>query len=638
MLFASEACRRLLGAGALLLLSVGSAGAQERPTFDVVLRNGTVFDGTGHAGVQADVAVSGGYIAAVGDLTGARARIDIDARGLYVAPGFINFHDHSEADALPTAANLLLQGVTTSIVNPDGGGTTDVGAQLADYGSRPLAINVGGSIGFNAVWEAVVGEKDRRASVVEIARMRGLIEANLRHGAWNVSAGMDYKPAYYASVDEVESVIGVAAPFRTTFPNHDRLTPETNFSSLHGMGETITIAEQAGLTPEVTHMKLQGHEQGSAGVMLERMKAGGAHGRSVPADVYPYLAGQTGLADLIIPGWALDGGRAAFLQRLTDPLQRARIVKEAEEAMNARFNGAQGVYVIEIGEPLTRVMAERHLSAGAAVIQLLERQEMNAILSFGRESDLIEILKYPAAAIACDCGASLNTAVHPRYYGTFPRVLGHYVREERALSWEDAIRKMTGLPATLLGMIDQGYVMPGMAANVTVFDPGTIAARSSYERPTELPEGVRFVLVNGELAVRDGKVTGRTAGHVLLRASDMPSRSESIGKRALRAHGRVLGPASAVPVSIAVEMLQDASDRHARGRFSVTDNLGRVLLETDSMGLLQTTDRWGSFTAYVPSRGAVSLVVDEADPLHRGVKWVRIRVGGKVVYEGALSR
>jgi hypothetical protein len=197
---------------------------------------------------------------------------------------------------------------------------------------------------------------------------------------------------------------------------------------------------------------------------------------------------------------------------------------------------------------------------------------------------------------------------------------------------------MTGLPATLLGMIDQGYVMPGMAANITVFDPGTIAARSSYERPTELPEGVRFVLVNGELAVRDGKVTGRTAGRVLLRASDMPSRPESIGKRALRAQGRLLGPASTVPVSIAVEVSQNASDTHARGRLSVTDNLGRVLLETDSMGLLQTTERWASFTAYVPARGAVSLVVDEVDPLHRGVKWVRIRVGGKVAYEGALSR
>jgi N-acyl-D-aspartate/D-glutamate deacylase len=407
------------------------------------------------------------------------------------------------------------------------------------------------------------------------------------------------------------------------------------------MTETITIAEQAGLTPEVTHMKLQGHEQGSAALMLERMSAATAHGHYVPADVYPYLAGQTGLADLIIPGWALDGGRTAFLERLKEPTQRARIAREAERAMDARFNGAQGVYVIEIGQPLTRVMTERNISAGEAVIQLLERQEMNAILSFGRESDLIQILQYPAAAIACDCGASLKTAVHPRYYGTFPRVLGRYVREQQTLSWENAIRKMTGLPATLLGMIDQGYVMPGMAANLTVFDPRAITDRSTYERPTVPPEGVRFVLVNGALAVRDGKLTRRAAGQVLLRASDMPSRPESAQSRTLQASGRILSPASRVPVFISVRVSQEPADERARGRLSVADDQGRVLLETDSLGLLQTTDHWESFTAYASSAGherAVSVVVDEADPLHPGLKWVRIRVEGNVAYEGALPR
>ena len=641
MLPVSAGFRMLLGAVALLLTEVAGAGTEEGPAFDVVFHNGTLFDGTGHAGVQADVAVDGGYIAAVGHFAGAAARINIDAGGLYIAPGFINFHDHSEPDALPTAENLLLQGVTTSIVNPDGAGPSDVASQLAAYGSRPLAINVGASIGFNAVWERVVGAKNRPARGEEITRMRGLVETNLRHGAWNVSAGLDYKPAYYACVQQIVSIVSVAAPWRTTFPNHDRLAPETNFSSRHGMAETITIAERAGLTPEVTHMKLQGHEQGSAAQILDRMTASTAGGHYIPADVYPYLAGQTGLADLIIPGWALDGGRAALLRRLQDPTQRARIVVEAERAMNARFNGPQGVYVIEIAQPLTRVMSERHISAGEAVLELLERQEMNAILSFGRESDLVQILKYPAAAIACDCGASLQKAVHPRYYGTFPRVLGHYVREQRTLSWEDAIRKMTGLPATMLGMIDQGYVMPGMAANLTVFDPRAITDHSTYERPTEPPEGIRFVLVNGEFAVRDGRPTGRAAGHVLLRASDMPSRPESAESRSLEGSGRLLSLASSDPVSVSMSVSQEPSDIRAHGRLSVSDDRGGVLLETSALGLLQTTAHWASFTAYASSAGhghAISVVVDEADPLNPGKKMARIRLDGKVTYEGALTK
>ena len=643
MTHGARRCCNQIGALALVLLGTGvgcSAGA-ETPSFDVVLRNGTVFDGTGHAGIHADVAVRGGYIAAVGNLAGADARTVIDARGLYVTPGFINFHDHSEPDALPTAENMLLQGVTTVMVNPDGDGATNVSTQLKDYGSRPLAINIGSSIGFNAVWQAVMGERDHHAGYDEIASMRGLIEDNLRHGAWNVSAGLDYKPAYYATAQEVASILSVAAPWRTSFPNHDRLTPETNFSSQHGMVETITIAEQAGVTPEITHMKLQGQSQGTAAQMLERMRVENGRGHYVPADVYPYLAGQTGLADLIIPGWALDGGRAAFLQRIKDPAQRARIIKEAEAAMDARFNGPQGVYVIDIGQPLTRVMSERHLSAGEAVMQLLERQEMSAILSFGRESDLDQVLQYPAAAIACDCGASLSKAVHPRYYGTFPRVLGHYVREQHTLSWEDAIRKMTGLPASTLGMIEQGYIMPGMAANLTVFDPRTIIDHSTYERPTQLPEGIQFVLVNGELAVRRGEVTGRAAGEVLLRASDMPSRPQSTGSRRLQASGQLVSSSSGATVSVAVSALQGPSDLRAHGRLSVSDGGGHVLLDTDSLGLLQTAHHWASFTVYASPGGqgkAVSVVVDEADPLDPGGKRVRIRVDGKIAYEGALTK
>src|SRR3984885_6934516 len=216
--------RVLLTAGLLPLIGAAASAAPEGGKFDVILRNGTVFDGTGAPGVRADVGIKDGFIAAVGNLADGAAAADIDAAGLYVAPGFINFHDHSEPDALPTAENMLVQGGTTSMVNPDGGGSTDVAAQLAQYASRPLATNVGAAVGFNSVWESVVGQQDRRATPGEITRMQNLIVGNLRKGAWNVSAGLDYKPGYYATAAEVVGVIQPAAPWRTSFSNHERLT------------------------------------------------------------------------------------------------------------------------------------------------------------------------------------------------------------------------------------------------------------------------------------------------------------------------------------------------------------------------------------------------------------------------------
>jgi N-acyl-D-aspartate/D-glutamate deacylase len=636
----------------LLLAFVMFAGTQiaraerqpKETPFDVILRRGTVFDGTGAAPFRADIGVRGGYIAEVGDLTGRRANAEFDLSGLYIAPGFINFHDHSESDALPTAENMLIQGVTTAVVNPDGHSPLDVVAQLADYRARPLALNVAASIGFNSVWESVVGQNNRRATPEEITRMQGVIVDNLRRGAWNVSAGLDYKPGYYATAAEVVSVIQPAASWRTSFSNHDRLTPESDYSSRVGMAETISIAEQAGLHPEITHMKVQGHEQGSAADTLNVLSAAIASGRYAAADVYPYLAGQTGLGSLIIPAWAQDGGRDAMLQRFKDPAQRSRIAHEAELTMQARFGGEHGVYVLDVSQSLTEVMQTMGVSAGEAVIRLLERADMRAILSFGREDDLQKILQFPEAAIACDCGASLRTAIHPRYYGTFPRVLGHYVREQKLLSWQDALRKMTGLPATMLGMVDRGYLMPGMAADITAFDPQTIIDHSSYERPTERPEGVRFVWVNGRLAVKDGKLTGTAAGHALLRAAFMPMRPESHGTRELSGGGtlKLDSPAENGParLRISFHIVQRDIDRRAHGRITVQNEHGKAISQINAVGLLQVSGRWGSFTTYAFENGvgkALTVVLDRANPLTPGVQNLYLVEDDTATYAGTLD-
>jgi N-acyl-D-aspartate/D-glutamate deacylase len=499
-----------------------AARAPERAHFDTVLRGGTVIDGSGAPRVRTDVGVRGGRIAAVGDLSTAAAATVLDVTGLYVAPGFINLHSHPTPAALQTAVNMLTQGVTLEVLNPDGGGPIDVAAQLDALERAGLALNIAACIGFNGPWREVMGQEDRRPTRAQIDSMSRIIVRNLEAGAYCVSAGLDYKPAYFAREAEVVDVLRPAARFRTVFANHERVVPETNFSSHAGMFETIRIAEAAGLTPLITHMKVQGREQGTADSILRAMAAR----PFVPADAYPYLAGQTSLAALIIPGWAQEGGRAEMLRRFADPALRARIIAEAEAAMYARFGGPTGVYLPTVRRELTDVMREHGVGAGEAVLRLLEEANYTAILRFGIEADLVKILQYPATSIACDCGAA-TTAVHPRFFGTYPRVLGRYVREQGVLTWEDAVRKMTSLPAATIGIADRGLIATSFAADIVVFDPHRVIDHATFEEPTRPSEGIVHVLVNGVLTLRDGQPTGARAG-VALRRTEIVAPAERI--------------------------------------------------------------------------------------------------------------
>jgi N-acyl-D-aspartate/D-glutamate deacylase len=497
-------------------LAVVAAACGPASEYDLILRGGTLLDGTGAEARVGDVAIRGDRIAAVGDLGRARGTEEVDVTGLMVAPGFIHLHSHAEPEGLAGAVNMLSQGVTTEIMNPDGGGPLDLPAQFAELEAGGLAVNVGGYIGFNRVWYETVGPDDRRPTAAQIEAMQAQIQAGLEAGAWGVSAGLDYKPAYYAHMDEVVAVLTPVGRWGTVFTNHDRLTPESGYSSRVGMQETVDIGEAAGLRPVITHMKIQGREQGTSPEVLQWMRDTEARGVPVAADVYPYLAGQTGLSALIIPGWAQAGGREAMLARFGDPALRTRIVAEADEAMAARFGGPSGVFLLSLQRELTDVMADMGAATGGeAVIRLLEDDEHGVILRFGSEEDLSAILRHPTASISCDCGSSLSTRVHPRYWGTHPRVLGRYVRELGVLSWEDAVRKMTGLPAATIGMEGRGTLAPDMAADIVVFDPTTIIDHATYEDPTAMSDGIVHVLVNGEVAWRDGAATGAQAGRVL---------------------------------------------------------------------------------------------------------------------------
>ena len=631
---------------------LGTAFVQgQTESFDIVIRNGTVIDGSGNPRFDADVGIKNGFIAAIGELDDATAGTHIDAKGLFVTPGFINIHSHASADALPTAVNMLTQGVTTEIFNADGGGPPDIAQQMSQLAAAGLAVNIGGYIGFNQAWATVVGNSDRRPTADEIARMRGMIALGLSQGAWGVSAGLDYKPAYFARTEEVVQVVDVARPARTNFTNHDRITPEANFSSKVGVAETVAIGQKTGLLPVVTHMKVQGHEQGSATAILSSMAQATKLGHYIAADAYPYLAGQSGLGALIIPAWAVEGGRDAMLKRFADPGLRPKIIVEAEQAMTARFGGADGIYLPRTQQQLTAVMKEMNAGAGETVLRILEQGDPGAILRFGIEDDLVKILQDPVTAMACDCGASTATRVHPRFYGSYPRVLGRYVREQRIMSWEDAVRKSSWLPASTIGMTDRGLIVLGMAADITVFDPNTVIDRATYESPALPSEGVKFVLVNGRTVLEDGVPTGAKPGRALYRTPNMPSRPVSDALRSVTVKGTAGGK------RVSINVTQRADGREATGTVEI-EGLGLMR----RFGALQVTNGWAHFSTFSDVTGsgtgsgsgtgtpentaisameggrAIAVFVDLHDPSTPGEATMAVDVDGRPWLRGSLPR
>jgi N-acyl-D-aspartate/D-glutamate deacylase len=449
--------------------------------------------------------------------------------------------------------------------------------------------------------------------------MRAMVLSGLEAGAAGVSAGLDYKPAYYATTDEVVRVVDAARTWRTHFSNHERVTPESGFSSRAGIEETIAIGERSGLGPLITHMKAQGREQGTAAALIELMRAATRRGAFTSSDLYPYLAGQTSLGALIIPAWAQDGGNDAMRARFADPVLRARIITEAEEAMNARFGGAAGVYLPATDRQLVDVVEEWKVSPGEAVVRLLEESSnQSVILRFGAETDLTTLMEYPDAAVACDCGATTDTRTHPRNYGTFPRVLARYVRETNTLTWEDAIRKMTGLPASLIGVVDRGFLTEGMVADITVFDPSTVTDHATYEEPAQYSEGIRHVLVNGRFALRDGAPTGERAGRLVLRTFNTPTRPMNTGTP------RRLDVAGTVKVELAgdsrsaeflLRLDQSTDGRQTAGVFRLVDAGTGIELSMVESGLVQTAPGWAAWsgTARVARTGAlraVTVIID----------------------------
>jgi dihydroorotase/N-acyl-D-amino-acid deacylase len=515
----------------LLLSALLVAEPAQQPAYDLLLTGGLVLDGTGAPAFRADVAVSGDRIVAVSRTAIPRSRATkvLDATNHVVAPGFIDLHAHNEAiTRYPDAQSRLRQGVTTTLGGPDGGGPYPFGAYLARVEQLGLGINIGWLVGFGSVRQAVLGRSDRAPTPDELARMQQMVGEAMHEGAYGMSTGLLYVPQNYATTDEVIALAKVAADSGGFYTSHLR---KEGIGALEGVAEAIRIGREARMPVVLTHHKVIGRAMwGKSTETLALIDQARAEGLDVMADQYPYTASSTSFS-VLVPQWALANGDTAFARRVKDPVIRDSIlagivdlldndrgggdlrrVQFANVSWKPELNGRTLYdWAVEKGVPPTSI------GAAPLVIEGVLNGGASMVYHVIDEGDVRRIMKHRWTAIASDGGISEPgpTVPHPRNYGTYPRVLGHYVRELKVLTLPEAVRKMTSLPAARMGLAERGTVAVGQFADLVVFDPETVADRATFTQPHQYPAGIPHVIVNGRVAVENGAMTAARAGRVL---------------------------------------------------------------------------------------------------------------------------
>jgi len=533
----AAACGARGGAGGA---AAGAPPSQAARPYDYLLRGGVVVDGTGAAGYRADVAIRGDRIARVAreGIDTAAARVVVDARGLVVAPGFIDTHAHiEELHRRPLAESFLRQGVTTVVYAPDGGMPWPLAEYTARLAERGHAPNVAFFAGHNTIRRMVMGLADRAPTPAELERMKALVEQAMREGAIGLSTGLRYVPGTYARTEEVIELARVAARHGGIYASHIR---DEGAGSLEAVAEVIRIAREAGLPAQISHHKLMGQPQwGWSARTLAMVDSARAAGLDVTIDQYPYTATSTG-TDVLLPAWALAGGRDSLEARLADPERRRRIV-EAIRATILEERGGGDLARIQLaavrfrreweGKTFADIARERGRApdldfAAELAIELARQGGASAVWHVVDEGDVRRILRHPWTMVASDgaIGVLGRGHPHPRNYGTFPRVLARYVREEKVLPLEEAVRKMTSLPAWRIGQPERGRIAEGLYADITAFDPERIQDRATFLDPHHFSVGVAHVFVNGVPVLLDGSLTGERPGRVLRRVALAASR------------------------------------------------------------------------------------------------------------------
>jgi N-acyl-D-amino-acid deacylase len=525
--------------------------------YDLIIRNAKVVDGTGNPWFRGDVAVSGASIAAVGRVTGEAARV-IDADGLCVCPGFIDVHAHGDFTPFDKAVvdYKLRQGITTEVngncgfsaapvdpstvglvrryvegfIAPEQGVPWDwqsLGEYLDSIAHAQLAINIAPLIGHGALRAAAMGYEQRAPSAAELDTMQALMRESMEQGAFGLSTGLVYVPGAYAQTGEIIDIAKVAARHGRLYATHMRNEGERLFEDFD---EAIHVGRRAELPVQISHHKAAGKpNHGKVRETLKRLENERAHGLEITVDQYPYTASSTTLAS-VLPPWAQDGGVPKILERLRDPAVRREIKASMvadqqhgedmirgcnwDEILIASVKSARNK-VCE-GKSLQQIAGMRGEELLESVFNLLRDEEcaVAMIMFTMAEEDVRTVMRHPATMIGTD-GIWSHGKPHPRIYGTYPRILGTYVREARLLSLEEAVRKMTSFPAQKFGLWKKGIVRQGMDADLVVFDPDTIAERSTFQDPHQYPTGLPYVILSGRVAVDQGRYTGTLAGRVV---------------------------------------------------------------------------------------------------------------------------
>lgn len=498
-------------------------------SYDLLLTNGRIVDGTGNSWYFGDVAIANGKIAAVGKLTNAQAARVIDVKGLIIAPGFIDVHAHIERSNLevPTADNFIFDGVTSVVTGNCGSSRTDLGRYFFQIDSVKNSINVATLIGHNSVRSAVMGTSQRDPSPEEQAKMEDLVAEAMREGAVGFSTGLIYTPGTYSKTPEVIGLAKAAAKFNGVYASHIRSEGDHVTEAIE---EAINIGREAKIPVEISHFKVTYKPNWGRSVhTLEQVEKARLEGLDVTIDQYPYVASSTSL-NTVVPSWVFSGGKDSVTARLSDPEMRKKIrqemvdilkkkkMKDYSYAVVARFGHDTSMNGKNISE-INRLRGRKHKAADEAetILEMVEQGSAQMVFFSMNEDDVRRIMQYPFGMFASDAGiAKFGEGVpHPRTYGTNARVLGRYVRELRVLRLEEAVRRMTSLPAQKFQLRDRGLIREGMAADLVVFDENSVIDASTFEKPHAFSKGFAYVLVNGVVTMEDSKHTGARAGQIL---------------------------------------------------------------------------------------------------------------------------
>lgn len=517
----------------MLVLILLLAASVPSPSYDLVIRGGTVIDGSGSPGVRADVAVQAGKIAKVGDLSGAQAKRAIDASGLVVAPGFIDVHTHADDLAeRPRAENYLRMGVTTIVAGNCGASALEIGPSLKKIRKAGPSINYATLVGHNTVRESVMGEERRAPTPAEMEKMKALVSQAIKEGAVGLSTGLQYTPGTWAEPSEITELARVACSSGGVYASHMR-NEGTEIEK--SVAETIAAGEAAGCPVEISHLKIDSPRNWGMGVKaLALIDAARSRGVDVRADQYAYTAAASTLS-IRFPDWVLEGGPEATKKRLDDPDTWERIKTGMKELLAARGFQDLSFAVVASYPPdpslqglSMKDVAVRLKGNGSADAQFEAARAMlwaggaGMVYHLMSEEDVAAILKHPHVGIASDGSLPVfgKDATHPRAYGNNARVLGLYVREKKALSLEEAVRKMTSLPASHFRLSGRGRIQEGYAADLVLFDPARVGDAATFETPHAYATGIPYVLVNGVPVIDGGTHSGAKSGGIVTPSAD----------------------------------------------------------------------------------------------------------------------